>query len=118
MSVDTRLLEARLKKPTEKLNAMIEEAAENLKSGGGGGTSGGMEERVTRLETHMEYVRRDLGEIRGVLSTVATKLDDLPTKRDLETWRWQWVGIALFVVTLSIGGIAAGLSLIVGYLPK
>ncbi len=40
----------------------------DLKSGGGDGTSGGMEARVTRLETSLEFIKRDVGELRSDVS--------------------------------------------------
>ena len=71
-----------------------------------------MEQRVTRLETHMEYVRDDLREIKGDLKTVVERLTELPTKRDLDTWRWQWIAAGLTIVALTVGGITGGLALI------
>lgn len=81
---------------------------EGLQHGGGGGTSDGMEARVTRLETHMEYVRRDLDEIKSLLRV----LPELATKRDLETWRWQWLATGIGIVAITVGGITGGLALI------
>lgn len=83
-----------------------------LQHGGGGGTSDGMDSRVTKLETHMEYVRDDLREIKGDLKTVVSRLNELPTKKDLDTWRWQWMGIGIAIVALTVGGITGGLALI------
>ncbi|WGM31471.1 hypothetical protein [Brevundimonas sp. NIBR11] len=77
-----------------------------LKTGGGSGTSDGMEERVTRLETHFEYFRRDLDDIKTSLK----KLDDLPTKRDLTNNLVAIVTIGLAVVAITIGGIIGGLA--------
>lgn len=77
-----------------------------LKPDGGGGTSDGMEERVTRLETHFEYVRKDLDEIKTSLK----KLDDLPTKRDLTNNLVAIVTIGLAVLAITIGGIVGGLA--------
>lgn len=69
--------------------------AENaiLKQGGGGGTSGGMEARVAKLEAHIEHVRDDLGRLAGVPADLASlkgdstglrtdfkRLEDVPTK--------------------------------------
>ncbi len=83
-----------------------------LKTSDGGGNSGGMDQRVTRLETHMEYVQRDLGEIKGDLKAVVARLAEMPTKRDLDTWRWQWIATGLTIVALTVGGITGGLALI------
>lgn len=90
-----------------------------LQRGGGGGTSGGMEDRVTRLETHFEYVRKDLDDLKtdqkAVLQQLAalqTTISTLPTKRDLDSWRWQWIATGVAIVALVVGGVTGGLALI------
>lgn len=83
-----------------------------LHGGGGGGISDVMEARVTKLETHMEYVRRDLDSLLTSVSSMDRKLDALPTKKDLESWRWQWLATGIAIVALTVGGITGGLSLI------
>lgn len=95
----------------------IEEPELPLNHGGGGGTYPPMETRVTRLETHMEYVRRDLDELKvgqtalaGKLDAIGDKLNLLPTKADLWTWKWQWTAIGFATMAIVIGGIIGGLS--------
>lgn len=86
-----------------------------LKRRGGGGTSDGMNTRITRLETHMEYVQRDLAELKAGQGKILGKLDrltELPTKRDLDTWRWQWIAAGVAIIALTVGGITGGLALI------
>ncbi|MGA0604907.1 hypothetical protein ACO2Q0_02820 [Phenylobacterium sp. VNQ135] len=83
-----------------------------LETSSDGGDSNDMDSRVTRLEAHMEYVRRDLDEIRGDQKAILAKLVELPTKRDLDTWRWQWLATGLAIVALTVGGITGGLALI------
>jgi hypothetical protein len=56
----------------------------------------------------MEYVRRDLAEIRDSLKL----LPQLATKKDLDTWRWQWIATGVAIVALVVGGITGGLALI------
>jgi len=65
-------------------------------------------ERIVRLETHFEYIQRDLSEIKSDLR----RLNDLPTKSDLNSWKWQWAGMALAVIALTVTGIVGGLALI------
>ena len=84
--------------------------AKPLNESGGGGTSGGMKERVARLETHMEYVRRDLEELRAGQAAIIDRLDALPTKVDLNTFRWQWIATAVGAIAVIVGGIIGGLS--------
>ena len=83
----------------------------------------GLNGRVSALETHMEYVRRDLDDIKVDLKEVKvalTRLDDLPTKDDLNDWRsqsrqdlnsWklQWAGLWVGAVALIVTGIVGGL---------
>lgn len=83
-----------------------------LQFGGGGGTFDPMEARVTKLETHMEYVRRDLTSIDGKLDRVNEKLGQLPTRSDLRSWQWQWIATGVGIIALTVGGITGGLALI------
>ena len=69
--------------------------------GSGGEGGGNLGERVTRLETHFEYIRRDLDEIK----TALLALPGLATKRDLVAW----AGIYLLIAALIVGGIIGGL---------
>ena len=71
-----------------------------------------MESRVSRLEVLVDVTRDDLRDIKGDLRTVINRLNDLPTKGDLNTWRWQWVATAVAIIALTVGGITGGLSLI------
>ena len=80
-----------------------------LSGGGGGGTYDPMNERVTKLETHMEYVRRDLDSIGGKLDVLLDRTNNLPTKGDLTTFRWQWIATAVAAIALIVGGIIGGL---------
>ena len=91
-----------------RLEERLEEIA--LKAGGGGGTSNGMEGRVTRLEVHMEHIREDLTEIKGDLKATLSKLGDMPTKSDLWSWKLQWTAIGIGMVALIVGGIIGGLA--------
>jgi len=82
-----------------------------------------MDARVTRLETHMEYVRADLSELKAgqrettkalaALSSqfekLAGQMDKLPTKADLWSWKLQWLAIALVGFATIVGGIIGGL---------
>lgn len=80
-----------------------------LSTGGGGGTYDGMSDRVTRLETHFEYTRKDLDEIATKLDTILDRTQNLPSKADLTTFRWQWVATAVAAIALIVGGIIGGL---------
>jgi hypothetical protein len=86
-----------------------------LKGGGGGGTSGGMEGRVSRLEAYMEVTRDDLKDIKASLNSLVGTVSNLPTKGDLNAWRWQWIATAVAIIALTVGGITGGLALIAHY---
>lgn len=89
---------------------------DGLDYGGGGGNGGHMNERLARLETEYEHVRRDLDEIKAdqkqVASDVRNGFDEMrtefakrPTKEDLTNSKLQWVGIGVAVVLLLLGGM-------------
>ncbi len=86
-----------------------------LKGGGGGSTSDGMESRISRLEVLVDVTREDLRDIKGDLKAVLDRLNQMPSKSDLDTWRWQWVATAVAIIALTVGGITGGLSLIASY---
>lgn len=81
-----------------------------LNYGGGGGRFHSMEERVTRLETHMEYVQRDLSDVKSDLRSVLDIVRGLPTRSDLTSWKWQWTAICVGAIALIVGGIIGGLA--------
>jgi hypothetical protein len=73
-------------------------------------------DRITRLETHFEYVRRDLDDLKAgqanitqQLATLINSQKDLPTKGDLWAWKVQWLAIGVTLLALIIGGIIGGL---------
>lgn len=85
---------------------------------GGGGGGGGMSdsERVTRLETHFQYIQKDMTEIKTDLkslsrdvTSITVILNTLPTKNDLSAWRLQWTGICIAAIALIVLGIIGGL---------
>src|SRR3546814_11519172 len=73
--------------------------------GSGGGASGGMESRVSSLETHMEYVRRDLDELRVGQDTIIDRLHQHPNNAALDTWVWPWLATGLATVAQHVGGV-------------
>lgn len=93
-----------------QVRRMSSEDGVGLKSGDGGGTYDGMETRVTKLETHFEYIRRDLDEMKAGQAQVIEKLNQLPTRNDLWQWKIQWVVIIVAAVAIIVGGIIGGLS--------
>jgi len=82
-------------------------------SGGGNGHGSDMQERVAKLETHFEYIRKDLDEIKSGLGAVVTGMEAMvrnnPTKADLYAWKVQWTAICVGAVAIIVGGIIGGL---------
>lgn len=99
-----------MQEDAQRKESIVEAPA--LKDGGGGGTSDGMEGRVSRLEAHMERMQEDMREVRTDMKTAIGYLSVLPQKRDLDTWRWQWIATGVGIIALTVGGITGGLALI------
>jgi hypothetical protein len=72
---------------------------------GGGGTLDAMESRVSALETHMVYVRKDLDEIKESLKVLPT----LATKADITYWKIQWTALLVAVFAILVSSIIGGL---------
>jgi hypothetical protein len=81
-----------------------------LKGGDGGGTYGGMEGRVSKLEAYVDETRQDMREIRGDLKAIIGKLGNVATKSDLDTWKWQWLLASVAIFAVVIGSILGGLA--------
>ncbi|MXN63606.1 hypothetical protein GR183_01710 [Stappia sp. GBMRC 2046] len=67
-------------------------------------------ERISRLETHFEYIRKDLDDIKSDQREVLQRVRDLPSKGDLWAWKLQWTAIAVAAIAIIVGGIIGGLS--------
>ena len=91
-SVDLKLL--------LRQNAALREEMDRLKSGSGGGTSGGMEARLAKLESDMEYVKRDVGELRPDVKDVRERLSRLEVAvSSLPTKTW---GVSALMLLLTL----------------
>jgi hypothetical protein len=84
---------------------------------GSGASGDDMDSRVSRLEAYMEATRDDLREIRSDmreirvdLKAVIAKLGAMPTKSDLDNWKWQWLLASVAIFAVIIGSIIGGLS--------
>lgn len=79
-----------------------------------------MEGRVTALEVTAEFMRRDLDEIKAdnkhILREIGSlklslveRFAELPTKRDLSSWTWQFIAAGVAGAALIVGGVIGGL---------
>lgn len=89
------------------------ELARERARGKGGGSGGGdvsLEGRVSRLEAYIEVSRDDLKEIKNDLKAVIARLGTVPTKSDLDNWKWQWLLASVAIFAVVIGSIIGGLA--------
>ena len=93
-----------------QVNNELRRELEVLKHGSGGGTSGPMEGRVSKLEVHMEHLQEDMREVKTDLKSMLAILGNMPTKNDLWAWKLQWTAIGIGMVALIVGGIIGGLA--------
>ena len=72
---------------------------DRLKGSDGGGTSGDMQERVTRLEKNFDQLAKDVGDIRVDVATLKENVRHLPTK----PWMFATLGSLLLIAVAVIG---------------
>ena len=88
---------------------LARQRAENQRGDGPGGPQEPFEGRVTRLEAHMDYRRRDIADLKSGQAKLLDVIPNLATKADLGAWKWQWTALAFAVIAIVIGGIIGGL---------
>lgn len=92
--------------------AQIMEQMARLQTGGPSDTSGGMDQRVTRLETHMEYVRRDLDEIKVGQAALLTAVQDLKAEvistKGNAAGKVTVISTGIAIVAIILGVLAFG----------
>lgn len=88
-------------------NALLKEN-EALKNGDGGGTSGGMESRVAKLEAHVEILRsdmaavkKDVSDIRVGVATLTERVAHLPSKGFVVTATTTTIGLLTAIILLG-----------------
>lgn len=96
----------------EAAMAELVQVQERLKEGDAGGTSGGMEARVAKLEAHVEHIRSELGKLSSVptdLAVLQTRVDHLPSKGFILTSAISTVAAVVGLLTLlsRLGILAA-----------
>jgi uncharacterized protein (UPF0335 family) len=94
------------------------ESQGDLKAGGGGGTSDGMEQRVAKLETEVSDLKKQVtdmrvenakafGDVKTVLATIDERTKHLPS-------RFEVVGIVALIVGVLGGAIGIAVRFIPG----
>lgn len=95
-----------------------------LHGAGGGGTSGGMEARIAKLEASMDYVKAELGRLSGLPAESARtseRLNHLPTKADVKADIEAAVDRASTRtqrMVAIVGGLVTTAVAIISYAPK
>lgn len=98
-SIDHRLEELHRR---ERSVRELLQSVESLRHGGGGGTSGGMEERVAKLEAGVEHLQGDVVDLRGDMKTVLTEMATLKENvRHLPTKPWLFTTLVGILAALS-----------------
>ncbi|WP_420397882.1 hypothetical protein [Nioella sp.] len=78
--------------------ADIERVLQRLKSGGGDGTSDGMEPRVAKLEAKAEGIEKRLDDIKGDLARIETKLLS----------KWDVAQVVFYVMGIVMAAVIFG----------
>ena len=69
--------------------------------------------RMARVEDKLDGLKDTLIDIKVALARLPSELDAkfaaLPTKRDLEGWKVQWLAIGVAMFAIIVGGIIGGL---------
>jgi hypothetical protein len=77
-----------------------------LHSGGGGGTFNGMEARVAVLENNVEYIKRDIGELKADMSGIRRDVESLKVGQGILTERVSHLPSKGFIVTATLSSLA------------
>lgn len=77
-----------------------------LETGGGGGDSNDMDQRVTRLEEWAKLSGERMGRVEDKLDTIIGKLGALPSRTDLIVYALTGLGVSLAVVGAIVGALA------------
>lgn len=83
-----------------EINRLAEEL-ERLATNGGGGDNGGMEARIAKLESSVEFMQRDIGEVKTDLKEI---------RRDITSVRttdFRLLFGAIIAVAIGLAGIMA-----------
>ncbi len=78
-----------------------------LHSGGGGGTFNGMEARVAVLENNVEYIKRDIGELKADMSGIRRDVESLKVSQAILTERVSHLPSKGFIFSIALGIVGA-----------
>jgi len=78
-----------------------------LHSGGGGGAFNGMEARVAVLENNVEYIKRDIGELKADMSGIRRDVESLKVSQAILTERVSHLPSKGFIFSIALGIVGA-----------
>lgn len=78
-----------------------------LQSAGGGGTFDGMEARIAILETHVEHIREDIGDLKKNVGSLQKDVIDIKVGLATLTERVNHLPSKGYIVTTSLGIVGA-----------
>lgn len=81
--------------------AEMERNLARLKDGGGDGTSGGVEDRVARLEKQFDQMTKDVGDLRVDMATLKERVAHLPGKGFIVTATSTTIVLLVAAVTFA-----------------
>lgn len=85
------------------LSAVSTRAAVHLDGGHGGGDDGGMEARISRLESDVDYIKRDIAELKGDVKELRSEISSVRTT-DFRMIFGAIIATALGLAALMAGG--------------
>jgi hypothetical protein len=103
--------ELRVVQAQQEASAAVERDAATLQSGDGGGTSDGMDQRVTRLEEWAKLSDQRMGRVEDKLDGLGTTLADMRahmlTRGDIADERRQQTATAWAIAGVIVGLVSA-----------
>lgn len=82
-----------------------EDAPEDLRKGSGGGNSGGMDQRLTRLEEWAKISEERAGRVEGKIDGIVARISSLPSKGELIGYAIATAALLVAVVTGMVSGL-------------
>lgn len=85
----------------QEIQAEFVEEPQEVQTGGGGGTIGGMESRVAKLEASMDYVQRDISDLKSDVREIRKEI------AGIRTTDFRLIFGAIIAVAIGLASIMA-----------